>query len=225
MLLQQVDRVEITILIDNVTDMLIQSSPHATRAPFFKGPLRAEHGFSALVDVHYNNISHRVLYDTGTSEDMVLFNANSLEIDLGSVETIVLSHGHLDHAGGLIPILKHISKPQMPVVLHPDAFLKRWVIMRNGQKIRLPSMEENKVFGIGVTRIQELPNYQQLEIVICTGKRRELWENQFVAAITEFAKLNKCKRLCIWARPGWEKVSKQWGWKKKHVQLEKWLDK
>ena len=86
-------------------------------------------------------------------------------------------------------------------------------------------LEENKVFGIGVTRITELPNYQQLEIVICTGKRRELWENQFVAAITEFAKINKCKRLCIWARPGWEKVSKKWGCEKKHVQLEKWLDK
>jgi hypothetical protein len=25
------------------------------------------------------------------------------------------------------------------------------------------------------------------------------------------------------ARPGWERVSKQWGWKKKHVQLEAWL--
>jgi hypothetical protein len=25
------------------------------------------------------------------------------------------------------------------------------------------------------------------------------------------------------ARPGWEKVSKKWGWKKKHVQLEKWI--
>jgi hypothetical protein len=25
------------------------------------------------------------------------------------------------------------------------------------------------------------------------------------------------------ARPGWEKVSKKWGWKKRHVQLEKWI--
>ena len=85
--------------------------------------------------------------------------------------------------------------------------------------------EENKVFGIGITRISEMPNYNQLEIVICTGKRRDLWEDQFVDTITKFAKSNGCKRLCIWARPGWEKVSKKWGWQKKHVQLEKWLDK
>ncbi len=83
--------------------------------------------------------------------------------------------------------------------------------------------EENKVFGIAVTRIGSMPNYDQLEIIICTGKRRELWEDKIVSHITNFAKQNKCKRLCIWARPGWEKVSKKWGWKKKHVQLEKWI--
>jgi len=83
--------------------------------------------------------------------------------------------------------------------------------------------EENKVFGVAVGRIAELPNFNQYEIVICTGKRREFWESQLVKQITEFAKHNKCKRLSIMARPGWERVSKQWGWKKKHVQLEAWL--
>jgi len=81
--------------------------------------------------------------------------------------------------------------------------------------------EENKVFGTCVTRISSMPNYDQLEIVICTGKRRDLWEDKIVATITAFAKANNCKRLCIWARPGWEKVSKKWGWQKKHVQLVK----
>lgn len=81
--------------------------------------------------------------------------------------------------------------------------------------------EENKIFGVCVTRVATMPNYDQLEIVICTGKRRDLWENKIVDTITAFAKGNKCKRLCIWARPGWEKVSKKWGWQKKHVQLVK----
>ena len=83
--------------------------------------------------------------------------------------------------------------------------------------------EENKVFGVCIGRIALLPNYSQYEIIICTGKRRELWETNLVNEITNFAKHNDCKRLCIMARPGWERVSKQWGWKKKHVQLEKWL--
>ena len=58
--------------------------------------------------------------------------------------------------------------------------------------------EENKVFGICV-------------------------EDNLIKAVTDFAIVNKCKRLSIMARPGWEKVSKKWGWKKKHVQLEKWI--
>ena len=83
--------------------------------------------------------------------------------------------------------------------------------------------EENKVFGVCIGRIASLPNYSQYEIIICTGKRRELWETNLVNEITNFAKHNDCKRLSIMARPGWERVSKQWGWKKKHVQLEKWI--
>ena len=83
--------------------------------------------------------------------------------------------------------------------------------------------EENKVFGICIGRIGVMPNYNQYEIVICTGKRRELWEDNLITAVTDFATANKCKRLSIMARPGWEKVSKKWGWKKKHVQLEKWI--
>ena len=83
--------------------------------------------------------------------------------------------------------------------------------------------EENKVFGICVGRIGVMPNYTQYEIVICTGKRRELWEDNLIKSVTDFATANKCKRLSIMARPGWEKVSKKWGWQKKHVQLEKWI--
>ena len=100
-----------------------------------------------------------------------------------------------------------------------DGYLKRqlWVMFGSDE------FEENKVFGICIGQIQEQPNYKQYEIIICTGKRRELWEDNIVNEITSFAKLNDCKKLNIMARPGWEKVSKKWGWKKKHVQLEKWI--
>lgn len=193
MLLQQVDRVEITILTDNATDMLIQGSPHATRAPFFKGTemlpsLRAEHGFSALVDVNLNNTSHRLLFDTGASGDVVLFNVDRLGFDISSVEAIVLSHGHFDHAGGLMSILKRISKPQMPVILHPDAFLKRWLVLPNGQKIRFRSVEEDKVLEAGAKVVKITEPYPLLgNLVVATGKipRRTQFEQGFPAHYAE----------------------------------------
>ncbi|KPV64412.1 MAG: 7, 8-dihydropterin-6-methyl-4-(beta-D-ribofuranosyl)- aminobenzene-5'-phosphate synthase [Candidatus Bathyarchaeota archaeon BA2] len=193
MLLQKVDRVEITILVDNVTDMLIQGSPHATRAPFFKGtemlpPLRAEHGFSALIDVYLKNISHRMLFDTGACGDVVLFNVDRLGVDLSNVELIVLSHGHFDHSGGLMSILKRIGKPQMPVVLHPDAFLKRWVVLPTGQKIRFRSLEEDRVLEAGAKVVKIAEPYPLLgNLVLATGEipRRTQFEQGFPAHYAE----------------------------------------
>lgn len=193
MLLQQVDRVEITILVDNVTDTLIQSSPHATRAPFFKGTemlpsLRAEHGFSALIDVYLNNISHRVLFDTGASGDVLLFNIDRLGVDLSNVEAIVLSHGHSDHAGGLMTILKRISKFHIPVVLHPDAFLKRWLVLPNGTEIRLRSGEESEVTEAGAEVVKITEPFPLLgNLVLATSEipRRTQFEQGFPAHYAE----------------------------------------
>ena len=44
-----------------------------------------------------------------------------------------------------------------------------------------------------------------------------------VKKIEDFAWKNDCDSMELVARPGWEKVSKKWGWQKKHVQLEKWI--
>ena len=81
--------------------------------------------------------------------------------------------------------------------------------------------ELNQVFGLFVTRIAALPNYSQLEAIVCTGRKRHLWEDKLVNTVTKFAKLNGCKKLSFWVRPGWSRVSKKWGWKAKHIQMEK----
>ena len=51
--------------------------------------------------------------------------------------------------------------------------------------------------------------------------KRHLWGDKIVNTVTKFAKLNGCKKLSFWVRPGWSKVSKKWGWKAKHIQMEK----
>jgi 7,8-dihydropterin-6-yl-methyl-4-(beta-D-ribofuranosyl)aminobenzene 5'-phosphate synthase len=58
--------------------------------------LRAEHGFSLFVEAG----GKRILFDTGAS-NLLLENAKLLGIDLTTVDTVVLSHGHYDHGGGL----------------------------------------------------------------------------------------------------------------------------
>ena len=59
-----------------------------------------EWGFAALVEVDGKTI----LFDTGWRPDTVLQNTEELGIDLSTVDTVVLSHNHADHAGGLVTL-------------------------------------------------------------------------------------------------------------------------
>ena len=44
-----------------------------------------------------------------------------------------------------------------------------------------------------------------MRLLFAQVKEENLWEDNLIKAITDFAKNNKCKRLSIMARPGWEK--------------------
>ena len=62
--------------------------------------LVAEHGFSAWIETGERNI----LFDTGQG-NALLANACMLDIDLRKADSVVLSHGHYDHSGGLAEFL------------------------------------------------------------------------------------------------------------------------
>lgn len=59
-----------------------------------------EHGLSFYIET----AKHKILMDTGASET-TLKNAEILGIDLTKVDTVILSHGHYDHTGGLLPFV------------------------------------------------------------------------------------------------------------------------
>lgn len=60
-----------------------------------------EHGLSFYIETK----NHKILVDTGAS-DAFLENAKKLSIDLTKVDTVIISHGHYDHAGGLLSFCK-----------------------------------------------------------------------------------------------------------------------
>lgn len=60
-----------------------------------------EHGLSIYIETK----KHKLLLDTGAS-GVFLENARTLGIDLAKVDTLVLSHGHYDHAGGIMDFVE-----------------------------------------------------------------------------------------------------------------------
>lgn len=61
-----------------------------------KSELKAKHGLSFYIETK----SHKVLFDLGP--DNTLFeNAAKKGIDISQVDTVIISHGHIDHGGAL----------------------------------------------------------------------------------------------------------------------------
>lgn len=89
--------------------------------------LLAKHGLCFLVEAKIDESRGvRIMMDTGPSSDITLHNIQALNVDLESVEVIFLSHGHYDHLGGLIDVLKQINR-QVPIVAHPKIFNPKFI--------------------------------------------------------------------------------------------------
>lgn len=122
--LREADKLEVTVLVDNYADMLLEDTAIATRARVTPpNALLAEHGLSCLIKVYAGSEEHWVLLDAGISPTCFLHNVNTMEINVGKIESMALSHGHYDHFGGLVAFLER-AKRGVSLTLHPDAFLE-----------------------------------------------------------------------------------------------------
>jgi len=148
--LREADRLEVIVLVDNYTDVFIESTPVAKRPPICppKAPL-AEHGFSCLIKMFSEGEEHQVLFDTGHSPICIMHNIDFLDLDIKKIESIVISHGHVDHVEGLMAVLQRIGK-QVPVILHPDAFVERRLNPPGGHIVSIPRLNRKTLQEAGV---------------------------------------------------------------------------
>jgi 7,8-dihydropterin-6-yl-methyl-4-(beta-D-ribofuranosyl)aminobenzene 5'-phosphate synthase len=174
-----VDSVDVQILVDNVTDNL--STVPAFVETEFAGLTRrrrgswvlggsclccAAHGLSCLITVRAGGTARTLLFDTGPEDRTFEQNVSRLGAELGSVEAIVLSHGHFDHGGAMLRALQLIRDRsgggEVDYYAHPDMFRTRAMKLPDGS-MRLmenvPCPDTLTAYGARVitTREPQLP--------------------------------------------------------------------
>ncbi len=188
--LEPVERIRVTILMDNVTDPLIPDQGPVTRLNWPKAladsaswitasfaadgvpdPLIAEPGFSALVRVMKSGRERTLLFDTGVSPTGVVENMRRLDLSLKDVEVIVLSHGHWDHVTGMEGVARTLGRAELPVMIHPEFWSRRRIEFPGLDPAELPSTSRTALESSGFEIVEErLPSFLLDGSVLITGE-------------------------------------------------------
>jgi len=82
--------------------------------------IKAEHGVSLYIE----DGTKKILFDLGQG-DTFFNNAKALNVDIGDVDYVIISHGHVDHGGGLKCFLENNKKAK--VIMKKSALEKHFV--------------------------------------------------------------------------------------------------
>lgn len=166
---EPVDRLEVQVLVDNVTDALSTNpdNVHSERACLMKAGMTewsgeaiccAHFGLSLVITASARTTRHTLLFDGGPEGYAVERNGDRLKIDFGAIESVVLSHGHWDHGGGLLKALELIRARnggrEIPFYMHPGMFRSRAFKFPDGKMLPfkdIPSIGELTEKGAAVT--------------------------------------------------------------------------
>jgi 7,8-dihydropterin-6-yl-methyl-4-(beta-D-ribofuranosyl)aminobenzene 5'-phosphate synthase len=189
--LEPVDRVEITILMDNLTDPLMGDQDAVARVSWPKAllgalpsaasgvspdsgvpdALIAEPGFSALVRIDKAGRTRTLLFDTGVSPGGMVENMRRLGIAPGDVEVIVLSHGHWDHVTGMEGLARALGRTRLPVMIHPEFWNRRRIRFPGIDPAELPATSRPALQGMGFAIVEEQqPSFLLDGSVLITGE-------------------------------------------------------
>jgi len=89
--------------------------------------IKCEHGLSLYIET----ANHHILFDTGAS-NLFIENARKMNVDLENIDTVIISHGHYDHGGGLRDFLDINTKAK--IYLNKNSFGKYYSENRLGVK-------------------------------------------------------------------------------------------
>ncbi|MGB7969166.1 MAG: MBL fold metallo-hydrolase [Methanobacterium sp.] len=179
--LREADRLEVTVIIDNYTDIFMAQNKDVDIRLSPSEPILAEHGLSCLIKVFSGSEEYLILMDTGMSSKCFFNNINALDIDINKIDSVILSHGHFDHIGGLVELFNQVSN-EIPLILHPEAFLNRRLNNPSAGPNEIPNLNEDMLKNAGAKIIKsEGPYILASNLILLTGEveRKTIFEQGF----------------------------------------------
>ncbi len=93
----------------------------------FGGSLLGQHGLSFLIEGKSEQATLQVIMDVGQDYDALCNNMEKLNVDVGQIDAVVLSHCHYDHTSGVAALLTQTKKRGVPVIAHPHIFRAHFI--------------------------------------------------------------------------------------------------
>jgi len=158
-----VDRLAVRVVVDSYQDALVRSgrvgNVEVERVGTVFGPglgkqILNEFGLSLHLESQRRGETREVLLDFSYTPTTLVNNLDVLKINPAAIDALVVSHGHFDHFGGLVPWLKRDRgkmRGDLPLYVGGEnTFCYRWAVPPGGQPLSFGVLDRRDLAATNV---------------------------------------------------------------------------
>jgi 7,8-dihydropterin-6-yl-methyl-4-(beta-D-ribofuranosyl)aminobenzene 5'-phosphate synthase len=138
-----IDKLSVRVLVDSASDIFFKPQEangvktEPGRSTNSMRPLHSEWGLSLLLEPQRGDERRTFLLDYGWTPEAINGNMDLLKVDPSKIDTLIMSHGHFDHWGGLLGFLdKHRKDLPADLTMYAggeDNFCQRYARVGSGE--------------------------------------------------------------------------------------------
>jgi len=138
-----IDKLSVRVLVDSASDIFFRPQEvsgvktEPGRSADSRRPLHSEWGLSLLLEPQRGDEKRTFLLDYGWTPEVINGNMDLLKVDASKIDTLIMSHGHFDHWGGLLGFLdKHRKDLPADLTMYAggeDNFCQRYARAGQGE--------------------------------------------------------------------------------------------